>query len=117
MGIPWIGNRHVILLILMATALMSATSVSAQQQQQQALLPLHIELGPLNMLRMPSWVALGEGIYKKNGLNVDQCHTPGTRSDLISLGIEPPPDMYICSTNTAAIAGSKIDTTTPGFLM
>src|SRR5205085_1403937 len=49
-----------------------------------------------------SWVALNEGIYKKNGLEVDQCHTAVTKDELIALGIKPPADMYICPPKAAA---------------
>jgi NitT/TauT family transport system substrate-binding protein len=81
---------------------------------QQELLPLRLQVGPLSMLRMPSWVALNEGIYRKNGLDVSQCHTPITLDELRALGIQPPTE-YTCAVVNATPPPDP-SATTPSFL-
>jgi hypothetical protein len=45
---------------------------------------------------MINWVSLNEGIYKKNGLDVDQCMPAGDVTDIKeALGIEVPME-YRC---------------------
>jgi ABC-type nitrate/sulfonate/bicarbonate transport system substrate-binding protein len=70
----------------MATSLGSAIPGQAQQQQQQ-LLPLRINpIARVTILRILNWVALDEGIYKKNGLDVDQCLASDDTDDGMSVG-------------------------------
>jgi len=61
------------------------------QQAQQDLIPLRLTPGLVSILRMINWVALDQGIYRKNGLDVDQCMPQGDVEDLKRiLGIEAP---------------------------
>jgi ABC-type nitrate/sulfonate/bicarbonate transport system substrate-binding protein len=119
MRMTWPEKRQLVFLLIALIVFGNARSGLAQQ----ALLPMHLEVGPLSMLRMPHWVALSEGIYKKNGLDVDECHTPVTLDELRALGIQPP-TQYTCARGGAATAappptapnaGGAPDTT-PAFL-
>src|ERR1700728_4435768 len=86
-------KKHLLAFFSVALLVLGSTASTFTQQAQQSLakrddlLPLHIAVGPISLLRMPSWVALSEGIYKKNGLEVDQCQTRVTLDELKALGI------------------------------
>jgi NitT/TauT family transport system substrate-binding protein len=120
-------KKHLLAFFSVALMVLGSTGSTFTQQAQQSqakrddLLPLHIAVGPISLLRMPSWVALNEGIYKKNGLDVDQCQTRVTLEELKALGITPPADFYACpelsgAGPTLTAQGQGGTDTTPGFL-
>src|ERR1044071_6798370 len=83
-------RRLAILTLVLSPVFASRTAMHAQQAQQK-LLPLRLTPGLVSILRMVNWVALNEGIYLKNGLDVDQCMPQGDVDDLKRLlGIEAP---------------------------
>jgi ABC-type nitrate/sulfonate/bicarbonate transport system substrate-binding protein len=82
----------VVLVLVVAAAIGNANAGQAQQQ----LLPLRIIPGGVLISRVLNWVALNEGIYKKNGLDVDQCVPQNDVSSLKSIaGIDAPME-YRC---------------------
>ena len=87
--------RRIISLLVVGT-LVVAGGLSFAAQAQQDLLPLRLTPGLVSILRMINWVALNEGIYKKNGLDVDQCMPAGDVKDIKeATGIEVPME-YRC---------------------
>jgi len=85
-----------LILILMVTCAGGVAITGHAQQSPQSLLPLRLTPGLVSVLRMINWVALNEGIYKKNGLDVDQCMPQGDVEDLKQIaGIEAP-TQYRC---------------------
>ncbi len=79
-------------------ALTSGLGLASAQEQDKPkdLIPLHVAPGLVSILRMPNWVALSEGIYRKNGLDVDQCVPAGDVNDLKRiLGVDAPME-YRC---------------------
>jgi ABC-type nitrate/sulfonate/bicarbonate transport system substrate-binding protein len=66
-----------------------ATSGPALAQQQQ-LIPLRVRLGDVAMQKTPFLVAYDEGIYKKNGLDVDQFISPGAAETVRRSGVTVP---------------------------
>ena len=82
--------RRVILLLVVGVLVVAGGLLFAAQAQQD-LLPLRLTPGLVSILRMINWVALNEGIYKKNGLDVDQCMPAGDVTDIKeATGIEVP---------------------------
>ena len=66
------------------------------QQPPQNLLPLRLTPSLVSILRMVNWVAFDENIYRKNGLDVDQCMPQSDVDNLKEvLGIEAP-TQYRC---------------------
>ncbi len=66
-------------------------SAHAQQQAKQDLLPLRLTPSLVSILRMVNWVALSEDVYRKNGLDVDQCMPQSDVDNLKDeLGIDAP---------------------------
>jgi len=85
-----------LILILVVTCAGGVAIAGHAQQSPQNLLPLRLTPGLVSILRMVNWVALNEGIYKKNGLDVDQCMPQGDVEDLKQIaGIEAP-TQYRC---------------------
>ena len=73
-----------------------AQEEQAQQEPAQQGSAILIVPGLVTVLRVPNWVALSEGLYKKNGLNIDQCVPPGDVRDLKRiLGVDAPVE-YRC---------------------
>ena len=56
----------------------------------QQLTPLRVRLGDVAMQKVPFLVAYDEGIYKKNGLDVDQFITPGAAETVRRSGVAVP---------------------------
>lgn len=73
-----------------------AMTVHARQAQNN-LLPLRLTPGLVSILRMVNWVALNEGIYRKNGLDVDQCMPQGDVDDLKDILRIEAPTQYRCN--------------------
>src|ERR1700722_18750247 len=112
MRIRWSGKKLAFSLLVLAV--FGDAPLGYAQQAQPEMLPLHLEVGPMSTLRMPSWVALGEGLYKKNGLDVDQCHPPVTPEQMKVIGVTPPADMYICPPKKAAMPATGATPTASG---
>lgn len=87
------------------------TSLHAQQQ----MLPLRITTGTITIMRMIQWVAYEEGIYKKNGLDVDQCIPQGTINDMKRILNVTAPTQYTCKPGGARSPFS-LSGGTPAFL-
>lgn len=58
--------------------------------QAQQLIPLRVRLGDVAMQKVPFLVAYEEGIYRKNGLDVDQFITPGAAETVRRSGVDVP---------------------------
>ena len=83
-------------LSLLVVILVVASGLLYAAQAPQDLIPLRVTPGLVSILRMINWVSLNEGIYKKNGLDVDQCMPAGDVTDIKeALGIEVPME-YRC---------------------
>jgi NitT/TauT family transport system substrate-binding protein len=83
--------------LVLIIAVVAGVSINAYAQRpQQDLIPLRLTPGLVSILRMVNWVALNEGVYLKNGLNVDQCMPQGDVDDLKEiLGVDAP-TQYRC---------------------
>jgi NitT/TauT family transport system substrate-binding protein len=110
MKMKWSEKKQVALLLGLMV-LGSAMPGSAQQERPK----LHLEIAPMTMVRMPSWVALSEGIYQKNGLDVDQCFPMATADEVRALGVQPPAE-YICSGTQTGIAPITLGGLLPTFI-
>ena len=86
----------VVLIFVMCQFAFAIAPHPQQAPAPQNLLPLRLTPGLVSILRMVNWVAYNEGIYKKNGLDVDQCMPQGDVEDLKQIvGIEAP-TQYRC---------------------
>jgi len=93
-----------------ALLVLTASGLPAQQ-----LLPLRITTGTITIMRMIQWVAYEEGIYKKNGLDVDQCIPQGTVNDMKRILNVTSPAQYTCKPGGARSPFS-LSGGTPAFL-
>jgi ABC-type nitrate/sulfonate/bicarbonate transport system substrate-binding protein len=82
--------------VLIASVLVVSQLSTHAQAPQPKLLPLRLTPGLVSILRMVNWVALNEGIYLKNGLDVDQCMPQGDVTDLKRLLNIEAPTAYRC---------------------
>ena len=97
--------KRLILLVLSLVVMAAggdAIMAHAQQAQQPQLLPVRVApLGIVTIHRVVNLVAENEGIYRKNGLDVDQCVSLGDVKDLKRiLGIDAP-TQYRCKPDRA----------------
>ena len=61
---------------------------------QQDMLPLRVRLGDVSINKVPTIIAYEEGIYKKNGLDVQQWISPGA-ADVVNKSGYNIPDQYV----------------------
>ena len=76
-------HRRIALIALIAIGL--TTSALAQQK-----IPLRVRLGDVSINKVPFVVAFEEGIYEKNGLDVDQFISPGAAEVMRRSGVTVP---------------------------
>src|SRR5579862_4001105 len=95
-------TKFIVLILSLVAAAAGGDALRAQEPQaQQKLLSLQLTPVLVTVLRLPNWVALSEGIYTKNGLDVDQCVPAGDVRDLKRiLGVDTPSE-YRCKPGRA----------------
>jgi ABC-type nitrate/sulfonate/bicarbonate transport system substrate-binding protein len=94
-------NRLILTLISIA-ALAGGAIYGRAQRAPQNLLPLRLTPSLVSILRMINWVALNEGIYRKNGLDVDQCMPQNDVDELKEALRIDAPTQYRCKPNGPA---------------
>jgi ABC-type nitrate/sulfonate/bicarbonate transport system substrate-binding protein len=77
-------------LVLLWGCLVLAPILPALAQTQEKLIPLRVSLGDVDITKIVGAVALEEGIYRKNGLEVDQWVTTGAAEIARGNGIMVP---------------------------
>ena len=80
---------HVRLLQLSVLLILLVAGVHIPASAQQ-LIPLRVRLGDVAMQKVPFLIAYEEGIYKKNGLDVDQFISPGAAETVRRSGVIVP---------------------------
>ncbi|HEY7680563.1 MAG TPA: ABC transporter substrate-binding protein, partial [Terriglobia bacterium] len=77
-------------MVLLWGCLVLAPILPALAQTQEKLIPLRVSLGDVDITKIVGAVALEEGIYRKNGLEVDQWVTTGAAEIARGNGIMVP---------------------------
>src|SRR3990172_10013932 len=88
MRIAWLQKQSLFLLLIALVAGGAALPGYAQQK----LLPLRLDLVSISLNKLVNWVALEEGLYRKNGLDVQQFMPLDTVAEVKKFtGFEVPP--------------------------
>ena len=88
MRIAWLQKQSLFLLLIALVAGGAALPGYAQQK----LLPLRLDLVSISLNKLVNWVALEEGLYRKNGLDVQQFMPLDTVAEVKKFtGYEVPP--------------------------
>src|ERR1700693_4612869 len=88
MNVPGIKLRIAVVFFSVAACL--AAAVVRPAVAQQTPIHLRVSLGDVDITKITGVIALEEGIYKKNGLEVEQYITPSAAAIAKGNGVEVP---------------------------
>jgi NitT/TauT family transport system substrate-binding protein len=89
MRIAWLWKKGLFLVLI---AMVAGAADRSAYAQQQDLLPLKLHSSTRSLNKLINWVALEEGLYKKNGLDVQLTMSPAFAAESKKLsGREVPP--------------------------
>jgi len=98
MRTTWLrSGTSIVALALAGAAGLGATA--AARQAQPDLIKVRVTPALVTILRVPNWVAASEGIYRRNGLDVEQCVPPNDVRDVKRILDVDVPMKHRCTDN------------------
>ncbi|MBF8305212.1 MAG: hypothetical protein HW398_400 [Acidobacteria bacterium] len=83
-------KRQNVLVLVIAAAILAASALPAPAQQQP--IRIRVSLGDVSLNKLIFVIAQEEGIYKKNGLEIEQYITPRAAGVVKNSGVHIPPE-------------------------
>ena len=83
-------KRQNVLVLIIAAAILAASALPAPAQQQP--IRIRVSLGDVSLNKLIFVIAQEEGIYKKNGLEIEQYITPRAAGVVKNSGVNIPPE-------------------------